>query len=267
MKISELENSIPTISPWPRLGHFIIDLFVIQLISYIIDLIPLTQVTGFLDLLVYPVYYIAFEYFYQCTPGKLVTGTIVINDSGNKSDIQTIILRTFIRFVPFEPFSCFADRSWGWHDRWTKTYVIYKSNLPAVQNSCGANDYSQEINQPLSRKIKMNVLIIAILAAVVLSGYLFVKQFNSIIDSSLTGKIDELNSNDYVAIKGDWNTQWKFYKKLSFKEDSTVIATNQEGHELKLEYIINTKTLTLKDTSGLKLEYIIMEISEEKMIL
>ena len=89
MKLSESGKRVNTISAGPRFGHFIIDMFVIQLISYLINLIPIFEISGFLQLLLFPIYYIGFEYFYQRTPGKYITGTIVIDDYGNKPDIQS----------------------------------------------------------------------------------------------------------------------------------------------------------------------------------
>jgi uncharacterized RDD family membrane protein YckC len=70
----------------------------------------------------YALYYFLFEHFFQKTPGKFLTKTIVIDVYGKKPETRTLILRSLIRMVPFEPFSCLSDR--GWHDRWSETWVV-----------------------------------------------------------------------------------------------------------------------------------------------
>jgi uncharacterized RDD family membrane protein YckC len=67
-------------------------------------------------------YYFAFELFLGATPAKLITKTQVLARTGDKPDVSAIALRTLIRFVPFEIFSCINGD--GWHDRWSKTMVV-----------------------------------------------------------------------------------------------------------------------------------------------
>lgn len=68
------------------------------------------------------IYYSAFEGFLQASPGKLLTETRVVSDSGQKPAMRSIFLRTIVRFVPFEAFSMLFGR--GWHDNWSDTYVV-----------------------------------------------------------------------------------------------------------------------------------------------
>ena len=42
--------------------------------------------------------------------------------NGSKPNLLTIVIRTLIRFVPFEYLS-FGFGIW-WHDQWTKTRVV-----------------------------------------------------------------------------------------------------------------------------------------------
>jgi uncharacterized RDD family membrane protein YckC len=59
------------------------------------------------------------------TPGKFLTKTVVIDEYANKPDFGTLLLRSFARLVPFEPFSCWGDTySRGWHDKWSNTWVV-----------------------------------------------------------------------------------------------------------------------------------------------
>jgi uncharacterized RDD family membrane protein YckC len=267
MKLSELRKRVNTISMGPRFGHFIIDMFIIQIISYLINLIPVFEISGFLDLLLYPLYYIIFEFFYQWTPGKFITGTIVIDDYGNKPDIQSIILRTFIRFVPFEPFSCLDEKSWGWHDKWTKTYVIKKGELSTIKSQLGLIDSENIPVQLESNKLKKNILIASILSVVAISGFIIIKQVREVMNFNFEETITNLNEADSKLIKGKWSSNWKLYKSLNFIDNTSITATNHNNDELKLKYTLDTKSLIIKDNSGLELSYFILELSDKNMIL
>jgi uncharacterized RDD family membrane protein YckC len=77
-----------------------------------------------LSILCFFLYYVIFEAIWQRTPGKFITGTKVITVEGRKPSIGTIAKRTLIRFIPFEAFSFLGERVYGWHDKWSGTYVI-----------------------------------------------------------------------------------------------------------------------------------------------
>ncbi|MCW3105102.1 MAG: hypothetical protein JWO09_3542 [Bacteroidetes bacterium] len=133
----------------PRIGHFLIDVIcfqviysifgsLLQLLALFLSKDPVTILSvglagTFIGLLLWPLYYFMFEFFLQRTPGKYVTKTIVVNEYGEKPDAATTILRTVIRLVPFEAFSCFSDSNRGWHDRWSKTYVLTLKEHQEVQ--------------------------------------------------------------------------------------------------------------------------------------
>ncbi len=69
------------------------------------------------------IYYVLLEGITGRTIRKLVTGTKVIDDNGNKPTLLNIMGRTLCRIIPFEAFSfLFADR--GWHDSISKTRVV-----------------------------------------------------------------------------------------------------------------------------------------------
>lgn len=69
------------------------------------------------------IYYSFFEITTGRTIGKLVTGTKVVDEYGNNPDIQTILVRSLCRYIPFDAFSFLGDGS-GWHDTLSKTKVI-----------------------------------------------------------------------------------------------------------------------------------------------
>lgn len=56
--------------------------------------------------------------------GKLITGTIAVDENGNRITGNTAMLRGLCRIVPFEPFSAFGSPCYPWHDKWTKSYVV-----------------------------------------------------------------------------------------------------------------------------------------------
>ena len=69
-------------------------------------------------------YYLFFEATFGRTPGKLVTGTKVVDENGGPARFWQILGRTVARFAPFEPLSFFGSRATGWHDRWSHTCVV-----------------------------------------------------------------------------------------------------------------------------------------------
>lgn len=122
-----------TVSRVNRFLHSIIDSFIIFVLHIGIAYTPLWKYDALNMLLLFPIYYIIFEFKFQQTPGKMVTETIVVDKFGNKPNLKTIILRTAARYVPFEALSCIATPSYGWHDKWTETYVIDKKDLATLK--------------------------------------------------------------------------------------------------------------------------------------
>lgn len=72
--------------------------------------------------IVFALYYIFFEGLWARTPGKLLFGTVVVNQSGGRPSLGQVVGRTLCRLIPFEAFSCLGER--GWHDSIPKTYVV-----------------------------------------------------------------------------------------------------------------------------------------------
>ena len=63
--------------------------------------------------------------------GKLITGTVVVNQDGTRISGQTALIRGLIRAVPFNALSALGSPSYPWHDKWSKTYVVnYKDINP-----------------------------------------------------------------------------------------------------------------------------------------
>lgn len=140
---------IKTVAPGPRFAHFIIDMIAFQAVFYVIDYLiqvvfnavsfsPSLDLTvgliyGLFTLLAYAGFYAIFEWKFQRTPAKWLTKTVVIDEYGNKPDLRTILLRSLIRYVPFEQFTFFDDNSRGWHDRWSNTWVVKEEELKRLK--------------------------------------------------------------------------------------------------------------------------------------
>ena len=71
-------------------------------------------------------YYVPFEALTGRSVGKLITGTVVVNEDGHRPTLGQVFGRTFARIIPFEPFSFFRADARGWHDTMSKTYVVMK---------------------------------------------------------------------------------------------------------------------------------------------
>jgi uncharacterized RDD family membrane protein YckC len=72
-------------------------------------------------------YYVPLEGLFGFTIGKLVTGTRVVNEQGDRPTWGQAFGRTLCRFIPFEPLSVlFAQdgKVRGWHDRVPGTWVV-----------------------------------------------------------------------------------------------------------------------------------------------
>lgn len=96
-------------------------------VEFVYNISPLQD--ALLSILIYILYYVVMEYYFQVTIGKLITGTVVVNMQGNKPEINAILGRSISRIVPFEPFSFLGSSAIGWHDKWSNTRVIKRSDM------------------------------------------------------------------------------------------------------------------------------------------
>jgi uncharacterized RDD family membrane protein YckC len=121
-----------------RFFNFLVDLTFIKIlvhflgkVDFIIEWLPFSDL---LTIYVYPLYYFIGEFFFQRTVGKLLTGSIVVDEYCEKPDFQTTLLRCFVRLVPFEIFSfAISYNGRGWHDQWSNTYVMKTGELEHVR--------------------------------------------------------------------------------------------------------------------------------------
>ncbi|OIV42890.1 RDD family protein [Flavobacterium johnsoniae] len=130
-----------------RFLNYIIDLifFVIILIAIGILIGVLTALFGMTELGVWVdnlgdlgwniivvvisvIYYTLLEGFFGRSIGKFITGTIVVDENGEKPTIATAFKRSLCRLIPFDAFT-FLGGSRGWHDSISGTYVVSKKGL------------------------------------------------------------------------------------------------------------------------------------------
>lgn len=73
-------------------------------------------------------YYLLTEAVFKLTPGKALTGTFVVDASGNQATTKQLIGRSFARLIPFDAFSFLSGI--GWHDSASGTTVVKQGNSP-----------------------------------------------------------------------------------------------------------------------------------------
>jgi hypothetical protein len=152
-KVQAIEDDTPvdigipvkTVSGLTRFLHCVIDAIAMLPIHILLELQqPNSPVNFSTILLSWLVFYVFFESIFQKTPAKMIMGTIVIDKNGKKPGLAYIILRTFVRFVPFEFLSCFGTYTYAWHDKWSGTYVIHKRDLKAFEVQKEAHEHKEE---------------------------------------------------------------------------------------------------------------------------
>lgn len=124
------------ISKRTRFLNFIIDLIIFSILGTII-LVVLKTTTDLLNdeynlnsrilsLVLYLLYYLVFELTLYTTPGKLLTKTKIVSNDNETPAFDSIVIRTLLRIVPFEPISIFFnDQKLCWHDQFSKTKIIH----------------------------------------------------------------------------------------------------------------------------------------------
>lgn len=79
------------------------------------------------------VYFVFFESVFGRTPGKFLTGSVVVDSEFERPSLTRILGRTLSRFVPFEGLTFLGRDASGWHDRWSGTRVVLKPSLDRVK--------------------------------------------------------------------------------------------------------------------------------------
>jgi len=128
--VSEAGQFIPA-SRGKRFANTLVDMIVLSMLTLVLGISTYyLGGNGATSLLLYDVavpfaYYFIFEVVWSKTPGKFLTKTHVVSDSGEKASASHLAIRTISRWIPFEAFSyLFKPRPRGWHDRISNTTVV-----------------------------------------------------------------------------------------------------------------------------------------------
>ena len=139
--MSDIEEiNLPISSSWQRFINLLIDYFMVMIFGGVLGFILgangaseviINTNEYILGAIITLLYYVPQEALFGRTIGKLITGTKVVQQNGNKVLISQVIGRTFCRFIPFEAFSFFGGQGKpvGWHDSIPKTVVIKTRNV------------------------------------------------------------------------------------------------------------------------------------------
>lgn len=123
---------------WLRFANYIIDYIAMVIMVIVVGVVLIfidesfiewfegddTRVDLIVGILVTLIYYTSMESLFGRTIGKLITGTKVVNENGQRPSFWQVLGRLFCRFLPFEMFSFLGETSRGWHDSIPNTYVI-----------------------------------------------------------------------------------------------------------------------------------------------
>jgi hypothetical protein len=134
MKLTTEKNKNASLSNSDsRTENFIIDFWLSSVLATIFIL--LIEKNIWISIVIYYsirfLYYFSFEYFYQRTPGKFETRTMVINNNGKKPSAIQLIKRNLSRF--FSLVSFVSDSEKTIHDEISKTSVIKNINLKKIE--------------------------------------------------------------------------------------------------------------------------------------
>ncbi|MCP2026892.1 putative RDD family membrane protein YckC [Flavobacterium sp. HSC-32F16] len=90
-------------------------------------------------------YYTLMEGLFGRSIAKFITGTVVVDENGEKPTMGVAFKRSLCRLIPFDAFT-FLGGARGWHDSISNTYVVSKKALEENKktfhefNLIGAND-------------------------------------------------------------------------------------------------------------------------------
>lgn len=110
-----------------RIINYIADLIVVIIIVFgLVSFFTTIHSDWLIPLVIFLfpfLYYFLPELFLGQTLGKMLTGTIVVDEHGNLPDLSKIIVRTICRLIPFDNLSLIlSDRIL--HDRISNTFVV-----------------------------------------------------------------------------------------------------------------------------------------------
>ncbi len=119
------------VSKGRRFLHWIVDTVLIQVILVIlmfggaVDVLRQSSIASYASTMATSlVYYVFFESVFGRTPGKFLTGSRVVGLDGGRPSFGALVIRSLVRFVPFDGLSFIPRLRTGWHDEWSRTRVV-----------------------------------------------------------------------------------------------------------------------------------------------
>ena len=135
------KSSMEYASKGARFANYIVDIIVCYLLIFLIAMgLAIIAPEAFDDnmesatfniliLFLFIAYYVIFENTWGKTPGKFITRTHVVTETGERPTLANIIGRSLCRFIPFDAFT-FLTSTIGWHDSISKTCVVKDNPKP-----------------------------------------------------------------------------------------------------------------------------------------
>lgn len=139
------ENELVEASLIKRFINYLVDYFIIAILISIVLVQLDARGYGIMEdiqsfrvriigVLMYALFYVVIEGGTRGKSfGKWLTKTRVVEYDGTSPNMETFIVRSFSRIIPFEPFSFLLARQ-GWHDRFSRTIVIDESLSKIYEN-------------------------------------------------------------------------------------------------------------------------------------
>ena len=119
-----------------RAVNYLIDIICVALISILIFMVFPEINYSFSFYTIVFVYYSVMEISMQQTLGKMFTKTIVVNKYGQKPHFTLILMRSFLRLMPWDALSYLFGTEQGFHDKLSLTKLVYnKKNLVNINQS------------------------------------------------------------------------------------------------------------------------------------
>lgn len=146
---AKVKRPVNVVTSWARFGHYMIDFAILYALNFIAGF-TIAIIDPYSEFFQNPFYsyalswtllvsyYMICESTMQRTVGKFATNSVVINEYAEKPANDQLLGRSFSRLVPFEAFSCLSDR--GWHDKWSKTYVVKTSERDELKRLLAAQE-------------------------------------------------------------------------------------------------------------------------------
>ncbi|WP_397362703.1 RDD family protein [Olleya sp. R77988] len=223
------EFKLKRATKWQRFFHLIVDAWLgIMVTSNLIRILPRKPLNALVDLigqrytltivvLVFiTIYYIIVELVFKSSPAKYLTQTKIVSLSGQPITSGNIIIRSFSRRIPFNPFSFLGNESdLGWHDSLSKTTVVQLKR----QGKHGSWYW-------------LIIPFFLLITAFIYFGNQYLKDYrwskirenqykNQIYD--INNKLNNLSESDFITI-GETNDSYSsnYYLKVSFITEDSV---------------------------------------------